>query len=73
MINNPLLRRIVFNSKHSDGKPILKKSKIQIAEILDYLATGISLEEILTFYPKLEKDDLIACLQYYLVMTRGIL
>jgi uncharacterized protein (DUF433 family) len=73
IFKNLLLRKIVFNPKLAGGKPILKKSKIQVSEILNYLATGISLEELLTFYPKLERDDLIACLQYYLMMNRGIL
>ena len=61
---NPLLQRISVNPKICFGKPCVKGTRIWVSLILDFLATGQTIDEILTSYPQLERDDIFACLAY---------
>ncbi|MFM6946567.1 MAG: DUF433 domain-containing protein [Flavobacteriales bacterium] len=44
------------------GKPILKGSRIAVSDILNWLANGMSIEEIITDYPELTENQIFACL-----------
>ncbi|MDV7401607.1 DUF433 domain-containing protein, partial [Arthrospira platensis SPKY1] len=46
------------------GKPCIKGTRIWVSLILDFLASGSSVEDILQEYPQLEKEDILACLAY---------
>ena len=46
------------------GKPCIKGTRIPVDLILDKLAAGQSMEDLLEGYPQLSKADLLACLQY---------
>ncbi len=46
------------------GKPRIKGTRIPVALILGYLAAGKSAEEIVGEFPELEKQHVIACLEY---------
>ncbi|CAN5767480.1 DUF433 domain-containing protein [soil metagenome] len=46
------------------GKPIIRDLRITVYDILDYLASGMSQEEILADFPELEKADIQACLAF---------
>lgn len=59
-----LLSRITTNPKVCHGKPSVRNKRYPVELILDLLAAGSSHEEILTDYPSLENDDILACLQY---------
>jgi uncharacterized protein (DUF433 family) len=41
-----------------------------VALILDYLAGGMTIEEILEAYPSIEREDVLACIAYGAEMTR---
>jgi len=55
---------ITIESGKRSGKPCIRGMRITVYDILDYLASGMSMEEILSDFPYLTKDDIMACLQY---------
>jgi len=46
------------------GKPCVRGMRITVYEVLDYLASGISREQILKDFPYLTAEDIQACLSY---------
>ena len=46
------------------GKPVIRGTRLAVEFILELLAAGQSENELLTNYPGLTKDDLLACLSY---------
>jgi uncharacterized protein (DUF433 family) len=56
--------RIVVDSKVLAGKPVIRGTRLAVEFILELLAAGQSENELLTNYPGLTKDDILACLSY---------
>lgn len=46
------------------GKPCIRGMRITVYDVLDYLASGMSIEEILDDFPYLTEQDIQACLSY---------
>lgn len=46
------------------GQPVVRGLRYPVEMLLDLLASGMSIEEILDDYPDLERDDLLAALEY---------
>jgi uncharacterized protein (DUF433 family) len=46
------------------GKPCIRGMRITVYDVLDYMASGMSEEEILHDFPDLTRDDLLACLAF---------
>ena len=46
------------------GKPCVRGMRITVYEVLDYLASGMSREQILKDFPYLTAEDIQACLSY---------
>lgn len=46
------------------GKPVIKGTRITVELILRKLSEGVSIDELLTAYPHLTKDDILAALSY---------
>lgn len=46
------------------GKPCIRGMRITVSDVLEYLASGMTEEEILHDFPELTKDDLRACLSF---------
>ncbi len=67
---NPLLERISINPLVCGGKPCIKGTRIWVSLILDLLATGIDEAELLTEYPGLVHEDILAALAYGAEATR---
>jgi len=64
MRDNDLLERITINPKVMVGKPVIRGTRIPVSLILKMLGQGISTEEILREYPRLEKVDVEAAITY---------
>jgi len=43
------------------GKPCIRETRITVYDILEYLASGMTEEQILADFPELSQDDLRAC------------
>jgi uncharacterized protein (DUF433 family) len=59
-----LLRRIEVNPSVLVGKPVIKGTRLSVQFILHLLAHGATIEEILSEYTELTKNDILACLLY---------
>lgn len=46
------------------GKPCIRGMRITVYDVLEYLASGMSYDEILADFPYLTRDDIFACLSY---------
>jgi len=46
------------------GKPCIRGMRITVYDVLSYLASGMTVEQILNDFPYLTKDDIYACLSY---------
>lgn len=53
-----------MNPKVSFGKPTIRNKRYPVEIMLDLLAAGMSIEEILEDYPDLEREDLLACILF---------
>ena len=62
--------RISIDPNVCHGKPCIKGTRIMVWIIVDYLANGDSVEEVLTAYPSLTREDVQAALAYAAEMTR---
>lgn len=61
---NLLLHRISVDPNICFGKPCIRGTRIWVSLILDLLASGMSVEEVLAKYPHLTEEDIrsaIAC------------
>ncbi len=63
-MDSQLLDRITTDPGIFNGKPIIRGMRFKVSDVLGYLAAGMSIEEILTDFPYLEKEDIIASLEY---------
>lgn len=55
---------IVIDSKVRFGKPTIKGTRISVADVLSWLAEGMSMEEIMEDFPVLDRARILACLEY---------
>jgi uncharacterized protein (DUF433 family) len=46
------------------GQPSIRGMRITVADVLSYLASGMTEEQILSDFPELTRDDIRACLAY---------
>jgi uncharacterized protein (DUF433 family) len=61
---NPLLQRISIDPNVCFGKPCIRGTRIWVSLILDFLANGMGIEEILAEYPQLKEEDVWASIAY---------
>jgi len=59
-----LMDRIVVDPEILVGKPVIKGTRIPVYLIIEFLANGLTQEEILYQYPTLKKEDIKAALLY---------
>lgn len=67
---NSLLQRISVDPNVCFGKPCIRGTRIWVSLILDFLATGMSIEEVLEEYPQLTEEDVRAAIAYGAEMSR---
>ena len=67
---NELLSRISVDPQVCFGKPCIRGTRIWVSLLLDFLASGSTVEEILSDYPQLQKQDLLAAIAYGAEMSR---
>ena len=67
---NPLLERVSIDPNVSFGRPCIRGTRIWVSLILDFLASGMTNDEVLAEYPQLKKEDIQAALGYGAEMAR---
>ena len=55
---------IVVNPKVRFGKPCIKDTRIAVSDVLGWLASGMSMEEITADYPTVTREGILACLAF---------
>jgi len=55
---------ITINSETRFGKPIIIGTRITVFDVLNWLANGMSFEEIMEDFPELNENQIRACLSY---------
>lgn len=70
---NRLLNRISADPNVCFGKPCIKGTRIWVSLILDLLADGVSIDELISeaYYPQLQREDILACIAFGAEMSRG--
>ncbi len=67
---NPLRERISIDPNVCFGKPCIRGTRIWVSLILDFLASGLTINEILEEYPHLTEEDIRAAIAYGAEMSR---
>ena len=63
-MNDQLTSRITTDELICHGKPTIRGLRYPVENMLELMATGITIDELVKDYPELEKEDLYACLEY---------
>lgn len=64
MNDEQLLERITLNTKVMLGKPVIRGTRLTVEYVLNLLAHGATIEEILGEYEGLTQEDIQACLLF---------
>ena len=57
-------KRITIETGKRSGKPCIRGMRITVYDVLDYLSSGMTHQEILDEFPYLREEDILACLSY---------
>jgi len=66
-----LLSRISIDPNVCFGRPCIRGHRIWVSLVLDRLASGDTIKDILDDYPGIEEADVRACIAYGAEMSRG--
>jgi uncharacterized protein (DUF433 family) len=64
-----LISRITIDQNICHGKPTIRGLRYPVQNMLELLASGMTIEDLLKDYPDLVKEDFLACLQYAAKLT----
>jgi uncharacterized protein (DUF433 family) len=64
--------RITIEPGKRSGKPCIRGMRITVYDVLEYLASGMSEEDILDDFPELEKEDIRACVAFAAARERRL-
>jgi uncharacterized protein (DUF433 family) len=64
---------ITIKPGHRGGRPCVRGMRIAVSDVLGWLASGMSHEEIRAEYPELTDEDILACLAYAADRERRVL
>jgi len=65
-----LLTRITIDPDICHGKPTIRGLRYPVDNMLELLASGMTIEELLADYADLEKEDFLACINYAAKLTQ---
>jgi uncharacterized protein (DUF433 family) len=68
-MNLERLNRITVEEGKCEGRPCIRGQRIRVTDVLQLLGAGASFEEILADYPSLEREDILAVLNYAAYQT----
>ncbi|MGA2180734.1 MAG: DUF433 domain-containing protein [Verrucomicrobiota bacterium] len=57
-------QRISIKPDVCNGRPVIRGTRITVQTVLEFLAAGDSVEDVLAEYPRLTRADVQACLDY---------
>lgn len=65
-----LRQRVTVDPNRMRGLPVIRDTRVTVSAVLGQLAAGVSVDELLTSYPYLERDDVLAALEYAAVAAQ---
>lgn len=65
-------QRITVNPAIRSGKPCIKGTRITVYDVLEYLAGGMSEDQILSDFPDLTREDIRAALAFAAARERRL-
>jgi uncharacterized protein (DUF433 family) len=65
------LSRITINPAVCHGKPCVRGMRWPVEVVIDLLSSGMTIAEIIHEHPELDKEDVLACLEYARVFLSG--
>jgi len=68
-MDKSLLQRITIEPGKCGGRPCIRGKRIRVTDVLELLASGASIEEIVEEYSTLERDDVLAAIAYAALQT----
>ena len=68
-MNAERLSRITVEEGKCGGHPCIRGQRIRVTDILELLGAGASIEEILKDFPTLEREDILAAIDYAAYQT----
>ena len=57
-------RYITVDPSMHDGRPTVRGMRLSVEDVLDYLASGMSIDDVRRDFPELTQEDVRACLAY---------
>jgi uncharacterized protein (DUF433 family) len=65
--------RITVDPGRRGGKPCIRGLRITVYDVLEYLASGMTEDDIVCDFPDLDRDDVRACLEFAATRERRLL
>ncbi len=59
-----LQSRILLGDQDSNGQPSIRNKEFTVSQILEFLLAGMTMDDIVSDYPALEREDVMAALFY---------
>ena len=56
--------RIIIDPDICNGQPVVRGTRVTAQTVLEFLATGDSIEDVLEGYPSLTREDVLACILF---------
>lgn len=72
MTQHDLRSRITIDPNICSGRPCIKGHRIWVQLILDALAGGSTIDDLLEAYPSIEREDILACIAYGTEMAKEV-
>jgi uncharacterized protein (DUF433 family) len=63
---------ITFEAGKRSGKPCIRSMRMTVGDVLEYLASGMTMQEVLVDFPELTNDDIRACLSFAAEQMQGM-
>ena len=64
-------KRITVDPKRMRGLPCIRDTRVTVSAVLGQLAAGAGIDELLADYPYLEREDVLAALEYAAAAAQG--
>ncbi|MFN7948483.1 MAG: DUF433 domain-containing protein [Blastocatellia bacterium] len=58
------MNRIIIDPDICNGQPVIRGTRITARTVLEFLAAGDSIDEVLEEYPSLSREDVLECLRF---------
>ena len=60
----PMSERIEINPEVCNGRPVIRGTRVTVDTVLAYLSAGDAVADILNAHPRIEREDVLACIEY---------